>query len=81
MAPAISLKWWVVASSKWLAAQAGQTWYRYLLINEENGVAGTHRQQDAPPAQRLEALRQDGEEGHAQQRARAKADQGAQPFV
>ena len=35
MAEAISLNRWVVASSKWLAAQAGQTWKIYLLMREK----------------------------------------------
>ena len=36
---------------------------------------------DSPPAQRLEALRQDRKDRYPQQRARPEADQGAEPVV
>ena len=65
-----------------MAGGAGRTNVVHVFADKhEDGVARSHGQQDTPPVQRHEALRQDGEEGHAQERARAKADQRAQPFV
>ena len=81
MAEAISLNRWVVASSKWLAAQAGQTWKIYLLMRAKDGVTGGKSEQQLPPAESFHRFRQNGKKRHAQERARAQADQGAQPPV
>ena len=54
----------------------------HVLADEvEEGVAGPHGDHSAPPVQGFEALRQDREDGHPQQRARAQADQPAEPLV
>lgn len=47
----------------------------------KDGVARTQCQQKAPPMQGLQTFRQDGAYGYAQESARSKADQGAQPTM
>src|ERR1035438_1872282 len=56
-----------------VAGRAGRADMVHVFADkEEDGIAGSDRDQDSPPVQRQEALRQDGKEGHAEERARSE---------
>ena len=53
-----------------------------ILADEgKDGVTGGKSEQQLPPAENFDRFRQNGKKRHAQERACAQADQGAQPFV
>src|ERR1019366_8859147 len=47
----------------------------------EKEIARSPRQQELPPVQRLQTFRRDAANGDAQQRSRAKADEGTKLFM